>query len=51
MSIPNRSRNNDGTLRKKRADTKVQTLKEDYSEFDGINGNTHLGTLKEKFNT
>ncbi|MBS1778629.1 MAG: hypothetical protein JST70_04850 [Bacteroidetes bacterium] len=47
----NRSRNNDGEFRKKRGDTKVQNLKETYPEFNGINGNTHLKTLKEKFNT
>lgn len=46
-----RSRNNDGEYRRKRSDTKVQNLKEHYPEFEGINGNTHLGTLKDKFNT
>jgi hypothetical protein len=51
MPVPNRSRNENGEFREKRADTKVQTLKETYSEFDGINGNTLLGTLKEKYNT
>ena len=51
MSTPNRSRNQDGTWREKRADTKVENLKKEYPEFSGINGNTHLGTLKEKFNT
>lgn len=45
-----RSRNNDGEFRKKRADTKVQNLKDQYPEFEAINGNTHLGTLKDKFN-
>ena len=46
-----RSRNNDGEFRRKRSDTKVQNLKEQYPEFDGINGNMHLGTLKDKFDT
>jgi hypothetical protein len=51
MNNKNRARNEDGSYRKKRSDTKVQTLKEDYPEFDSINGNTHLGTLKKQFNT
>jgi hypothetical protein len=46
-----RSRNEDGEFRKKRSDTKVQTLKQDYPQFENINGNMHLGTLKDKFNT
>jgi hypothetical protein len=49
MSIPNRSRDKDGEWREKRADTKVENLKADYPEFRHINGNTHLGTLKERF--
>ncbi len=51
MSTPNRSRNEDGRWHERRADTKVENLKKDYPEFNGINGNTHLGTLKEKYNT
>jgi len=51
MSTPNRSRNNDGTWHEKRSDTKVENLKKDYPEFRDINGKTHLGTLKEKYNT
>lgn len=51
MSNNNRSRDKDGTFHKKRADTKVETLKEIYPEFKDINGNTHLGKLKEKFGT
>lgn len=47
----NRSRDNDGTFRKKRGDTKVETLKKDYSEFDGINGNKHLSTLEKELGT
>jgi len=49
MPIPNRSRDNNGEWREKRADTKVETLKKDYPIFEGINGNMHLGTLKNKF--
>jgi hypothetical protein len=51
MSTPNRHRDNDGTFEKKRGDTKIENLKEKYSEFKGINGNTKLETLKEKYNT
>lgn len=51
MNTNNRSRDKDGSFHKKRADTKVENLKRDYPEFKGINGNTHLGTLKEKFGT
>ena len=46
-----RSRNETGEFRRKRSDTKVQNLKEHYPEFDKINGNTHLGTLMDKYNT
>lgn len=46
-----RSRNNDGEYRRKRSDTKVQNLKKTYSEFENINGNTHLGTLMDKYDT
>ncbi len=49
MAVPNRSRDKDGEWREKRSDTKVETLKKDYPEFEGINGNMHLGTLKDKF--
>jgi hypothetical protein len=49
MAIPDRSRDKNGEWREKRADTKVENLKADYPEFQGINGNMHLGTLKEKY--
>lgn len=49
MAVPNRSRDKDGEWREKRSDTKVETLKKDYPEFEGVNGNMHLGTLKDKF--
>ena len=51
MPVPNRSRDNNGEFRQKRSDTKVETLKKEYPEFKNINGNTHLGTLKEKYDT
>jgi hypothetical protein len=49
MPIPHRSRDEDGRFREKRSDTKVETLKQGYPEFEGINGNMHLGRLKEAF--
>jgi len=51
MPIPNRSRDENGRFSEKRADTKVETLKQEYPEFQGINGNMHLGHLKEAFGT
>ena len=42
-------RTEQGTFRKERADSLVKNLKQEYPEFAGINGNTKLGTLKEKF--
>jgi hypothetical protein len=51
MPIPNRSRDNNGRLREKRADALIKNLKEEYPEFKNINGNMKLGTLKDKFNT
>ena len=49
MANPNRSRDKDGEWREKRSDTKVETLKATYPEFESINGNMKLGTLKDKF--
>jgi hypothetical protein len=51
MPIPNRTRDNNGQFREKRSDTLVKNLKNDYPIFNNINGNTKLGTLKQKFNT
>jgi hypothetical protein len=50
-NLDNRSRDKDGTIRKKRADTKVETLKKHYPEFEGINGNKHLGTVEQELGT
>ena len=44
-----RSRNLNGEYRHKRSDTKVKNLKHTYTEFEGINGNTHLGTLMNRY--
>jgi len=51
MSLPQHTRNQDGTFRKERSDSLVKNLKQEYHEFDDINGHTKLGTLKEQFNT
>jgi hypothetical protein len=48
MSTPSRSRDQDGTFREKRGDTRVEHLKTTYPEFRNVNGNTKLGTLKER---
>lgn len=49
MAASDRSRDKNGEWREKRSDTKVETLKQHYPEFENINGNMHLGTLKDKF--
>jgi hypothetical protein len=47
--LDGRMRDENGQIREKRSDTKIETLKKDYSEFENVNGNMHLGTLKDKF--
>jgi hypothetical protein len=42
-------RTHEGTFRRERSDTLVKNLKEEYPEFKNVNGNTKLGTLKDKF--
>jgi hypothetical protein len=51
MPLQKHSRNQDGTFHKERSDSLVKHLKLEYPEFSDINGNTKLGTLKEKFDT
>jgi hypothetical protein len=50
-NLDNRSRDQDGTIRKKRSDTKVENLKKDYPEFKSINGNKYLGTVEKELGT
>jgi hypothetical protein len=50
-NLDDRYRDEDGQIRKKRGDTKVETLKETYSEFEGINGNKLLKTLEKELGT
>lgn len=38
-----------GTFRRERSDSLVKNLKQDYPELADINGNTKLGTLREKY--
>jgi len=40
-----RARNNDGPLRAKRRDTRVDTIEEMYDRDFGVRGDMHLGTL------
>ena len=43
-----RSRNDDGELRQKRADTFVSTIEKNYGVDFGVRGDMHLDTLLEK---
>jgi hypothetical protein len=40
-----RARNDDGSLRAKRRDTRVDTIEEMYGRDFGVRGDMHLGTL------
>ena len=42
-------RTSKGTFRKERSDSLVKNLRKDYSQLNGINGNTKLGTLLDKY--
>lgn len=39
----------EGRFRKERSDSLAKNLAKDYPEFDKVNGNTKLGTLKKRF--
>jgi hypothetical protein len=43
-----RARTEDGTLREKRSDTRVDTIEKQYGADFGVRGDMHLGTLKER---
>ncbi len=49
MPLGEHQRTKEGTFRRERSDSKVGNLKEDYPVLDQFNGNTHLGTLLEKY--
>ena len=50
-NLDDRARDNDGRIRAKREDTKVENLKSTYRELGHINGNMHIGinTSQQKF--
>ena len=50
MPVPKgtRSRNQDGRYREERSDALAKNLRKDYPEFNDVNGNTKLGTLKKE---
>lgn len=43
-----RSRNQNGEFRRKKSNTKIESLKTRYPVLDCINGNMHLGTLLDR---
>lgn len=49
MPLGEHERTNEGRFRKERRDSKVSNLQEVYHELDKFNGNTHLGTLLDKY--
>lgn len=47
--LDNRHRDNDGTIHRKRSDTNMGTLQDQYPGFaDGVNPRMHLGTYLER---
>lgn len=50
--LDGRSRDKDGTIREKRSDTKVGTLREEYGDrfAPGVRSDAKLGTVKEREN-
>lgn len=49
MALGKHTRTEQGTFRRERSDSLVKNLKQEYPELANINGNTKLGTLREKF--
>ena len=49
MPLDRHTRTKQGTFREERSDSLAKNLRQDYSEFNKVNGNTKLGTLKERF--
>lgn len=48
MPLPHHKRTEEGAFRRERADSLAKNLRKDYPEFEKVNGNTKLGTLKEE---
>ena len=51
QGLDDRSRNNDGQIRRKRNDTLADTLAPRYPEFEGLPRGTTLGDLENRFGT
>jgi len=49
MPLGKHTRTEKGTFRKERADSLAKNLRQDYPEFNKVNGNTKLGTLEKQF--
>ena len=49
MALGKHTRTEKGAFRRERADSLAKNLRQDYPEFDNVNGNTKLGTLEKKF--
>ena len=49
MALGRHTRTEKGTFRRERSDSLVKNLKQEYPEFENVNGHTKLGTLKDKF--
>lgn len=49
MTLRKHSRNPSGRIRNERSDSLAKNLRQDYSEFEKVHGNTKLGTLEKKF--
>lgn len=49
MALGKHTKTEKGTFRKERADSLAKNLRQDYPEFNHVNGNTKLGTLEKKF--
>ena len=48
MALGKHTRNPSGRIRRERSDSLVKNLREEYPEFEGIHGNTKLGTLEKQ---
>ena len=51
QGLDGRSRDENGRIRAKRADTKIGTLADTYPEFQGLAPNKTLGELKQQLGT
>jgi len=49
MALGKHQRTDMGTFRRERGDSLAKNLRQEYPEFEKVNGNTKLSTLKERF--